>query len=586
MKEHYSAARTDRRLRVVRRIEAFALLLAAGYYVLTTGLPPSTGIASWALGLALWLLKCFLVVRSVIRIAATVHVWVNSLRLLGPSAIKAAPTMLRLGRLSAVGQGWRTSRLFALFTLVLIVAWLILDIELALFVGIYTASVVFLDLVGSARIVGVLFLSRSSRANLVFQAELKEAALGLRVVSCLDQKLTPGWRITRVLGANIYRTSDSAEWVGLVQELMDLTQIIILDARQCSPALIVETGLAATPGRRRKVLVLTEDDGTAPVLEEFARDSDDALVRDLPRLTGIQLLAEVHRRIASRFYPRHTQGRQLSIREQDPRRHRTTPAPRVPSRVFVPALRRTYEVPVAAQDPYTPAEMAAALGNLGSVALHCDYPDGVEELDVASRGIQELLQFSGAHWVAAAEEADATIWIQRGTGEMRYDFAVASPHDADRFIAAQSGPREFTACVATAVCELLQTQKASVSKGDLAVLTTTINGLCRALTKALQIQDVERARLLMLELKVAIERIGCSGSTEAIPPIVDAIADAAAACDGLGFAEAHALLASAIEAAHNVGPVIIPMLKRGADHSDPAVRRAFQIALRRFGKKL
>jgi len=241
-------------------------------------------------------------------------------------------------------------------------------------------------------------------------------------------------------------------------------------------------------------------------------------------------------------------------------------------------------IPTTAVNPYTPSEMASELGQLASVVLYCDYPGVSEELDAACRTIRELLSSSSARWVGVEEDADAIIWMQPGSDHKRFRYAVGSPGDEERLMAAECGHGELAACVVTSVCEYFKPQEMDVSPGDVGDLVSLIRECNRALTGAMLVQNMDKVRLLMLELKVAIERIGSTDEEEAIASIAAAIADSAAACEQLGFGEAHALLDSAIEAAANIGPAMIPMLTKGMNEPEPAVRRAFQRALGRVRK--
>lgn len=583
MNQHYSVPRTRRRVSAVRGFVLFVLLVAAGHFVWENGLPSATGLPAWILGLVSWQLKCLLLTISAVLVSITVVLWASSLWLMGPAAMKGAPTMLRLGRLSRVRQGWRNFSTFTLATLVLVGLAMIFDAGMLIFIAIYTACMALSDFVGSARIAGVVFLSRSSQPSLRFQVELKEAALGLRVVSLLDLDVEPDRELTRVLRWNVYRTSESAEWTELIQELMNLAQIIVLDARVSSPAVLRETEFALTPARRDKVLILTGEDGCAPVLDEFMESHDAALLRGLPRLTEIQLLAVIHRRVRSGLYPARMRGTPVTMACENTLAEEGGRADEQSRRMLVRHRGKEVAIPTTTVNPYTPAEMAIELGQLESVALHCDYPGESEELDTACRTISELLSSSSARWAGAEEDADALIWMQPGSDQKRFRYALGSPGDEERLMAAECGLGELAACVVTSVCEFFKPQETEVPASDVGDLVPLIRECNRALTGAMLLQDMEKVRLLMLELKVAIERLGSTNEEEAIASIAAAIADSAAAYERFGFGEAHALLESSIEAAANIGPAMLPMLTKGMNEPDPAVRTAFRRALGRVG---
>jgi len=443
----YYEHRTGRRIKFINNLVTLVLLVATGYYVAMT--PVETGYISWILSLGCLLLKCYLSVESVILITVTLILWIKTLQVIGFEALKGIPTMLNLGRLSATKQGWHNTFVFSILSLIFIAAWMISNITIALFFSLYTASKAFSDFVGSCRTAGVVFLSRSSAPNVSLQVELKEASLGLRVVSLLDldNELDP--KLIKTLQWNVYRTSDNAQWMHVIQKLMDIAQIIVLDTRVCSVALLLETKFALVPSRRHKVLSLICDDGRAPVLEEYFRKYNEPQVNNFPRFIEIQLLAEIQHRLLPKLYPRFMRGKYVPIQGQK---------------------------------------------SLGDARIN-----------------------------QKTENSDPMI-----------------------------------------------------------LLINTINKLNQDINLAVQSQDMEETRRLMLALKVAIERIGSFRKSETFKPITAAIADSAAAFSSTGFAEAHALLESSIEAAVNTGIQIIPTLELGLNEKNPEVRKAFQRTLKRI----
>jgi len=319
---------------------------------------------------------------------------------------------------------------------------------IALIISLYTTSKAFSDFVGSCRTAGIVFLSRSSTLNVSFQVELKESSLGLRVVSLLDldNELDP--KLLRVLHWNVYRTLENNKWMHAIQKLMDIAQIIVLDTRVCSTAVLKETDFALVPSRQHKVLALTFDDGRAPVLDEHLRIYNNPKVNKFPRFTEIQLLTEIQHRLLPKLYPGFMQG------------------------IYIPIQGK-----------------------------NCTDEDCINQ---------------------------------------------------------------------------------KTENSDPMSLINTINKLNRDITIAVLSKDMEEMRRLMLALKVAIERIGNLRKSETFKPIAAVIADSATAFETTGFAEAHALLESAIEAAVNIGISIIPTLELGLNENNPEVRKAFQRALKRI----
>lgn len=254
-------------------------------------------------------------------------------------------------------------------------------------------------------------------------------------------------------------------------------------------------------------------------------------------------------------------------------------------KISVPELGRIYEIPDKVLAPYTPTEMAKALLKLRGRSLFVDFQKDIDGPQTATRLIRDTLKKFGVAWVKKVHQAEGAIWIQGGSGAMRFAFVVAHPQDKGRFVAAECGPRELTTTIMTGICEYFNPTMKDAPTGELSELIAHVNELNRAITGAALAQDWTKARQLMGELRVAVEKLGYIGGVEAIKPVVDALADSAGAYENTGFVEAEMLKEAAIDALRRIGKESIPWLKKGLTHSSFAVREACNRALKECGGK-
>ncbi len=254
-------------------------------------------------------------------------------------------------------------------------------------------------------------------------------------------------------------------------------------------------------------------------------------------------------------------------------------------KISVPLLHRSYDVPQREFNPYTPAEQGKALPRLRGRSLFIDFQKDIDGPQTATRLIRETLGGFGVSWVNRTEEAEAIIWIQGGSGPMRFAFVVADPKETTKFIAAECGPRELTATVITGVNEYFKPVTGDAPRGEVAQLIAQVNEINRAITGASIAQDWARARKLMEELTSAIQRLGALGGAKAAKPVVDALGDSAGSYENTGFPEAKALREASIEALARIGKESVPWIKEGLTHSQSAVREACRRALKACGGK-
>ncbi|MFA5177791.1 MAG: HEAT repeat domain-containing protein [Candidatus Omnitrophota bacterium] len=254
-------------------------------------------------------------------------------------------------------------------------------------------------------------------------------------------------------------------------------------------------------------------------------------------------------------------------------------------RLSVPQLGRSYDIPERILNPYTQAEMGKKLPKLKGKSLFVDFQKDIDGPQTATRLIRETLAKCGVSWVENTNQAEAVIWIQGGSGAMRFAFVVAHPEDSSKFLAAECGPRELTATIMTAVSEYFSSTGREAPKGELSKLIVHVNELNRAITGAALAQDWTKSRQLMAELRVAVVKLGSIGEAEAVKPVVDVLADSAGAYENTGFSEAKALREAAIETLQKIGKDSIPWIKEGLTHSNPVVRSACNRALKACGGK-
>lgn len=254
-------------------------------------------------------------------------------------------------------------------------------------------------------------------------------------------------------------------------------------------------------------------------------------------------------------------------------------------KISPPQLGRSYDVREETLNPYTPAEQTKALPRLRGRSLLIDFQRDIDGPQTATRLIRDTLGNLGVSWVESIDQAEALIWIQSGSSAMKFAFVVAAPDGSERFVAAECGPRELTATIMTGVCEYFNLIPGETSKDELSAALSRVNELNRAITGRALAQDWRKACYLMNELKDAIQEVGAIGGSEAIKPVVDALADSAQSYEVNGFPEAKALREAAIEALRNIGREAIPWIRKGFTDSRPAVRKACHRALKACGGK-
>lgn len=125
----------------------------------------------------------------------------------------------------------------------------------------------------------VLVFSSSTDKQLRWVSGLKQFTGGRRIMSLLDTgylSVRPAtkdllWFVAVRAGAltDVLRTSGKDDWRKRVRELIDITPIVIVDARVCTEAVLFEASSVLAPECAHKAIFVSEDDGAAPVLERL-----------------------------------------------------------------------------------------------------------------------------------------------------------------------------------------------------------------------------------------------------------------------------------------------------------------------------
>lgn len=75
---------------------------------------------------------------------------------------------------------------------------------------------------------------------------------------------------------DVLRTADTRTWREAIRQLVELTPVIILDARECTPAILYEAGLVLSPEHVYKAIFVSENDGRCPVIERLLAEGHAA----------------------------------------------------------------------------------------------------------------------------------------------------------------------------------------------------------------------------------------------------------------------------------------------------------------------
>jgi hypothetical protein len=242
-----------------------------------------TPFAGW------WLLRGLLWLVAAAHLSMVFGVWLATLRTLGLRSLRRGPRIFRL-----------SSRAAPVREILVVILLPVLAVSLMSASGFgagFAARVpwVALALIGASYPAlllvppAVLVFSSSTDRQVRWVMSLKRFTAGRRVVSMLDTgyvSVRP--RVGDILSVmrgrsgtltDVLRTSDAVEWRQGALELIELSPVVVVDARVCTRALLFEAGAVLGAGGAYKALFVSEDDGTCPLLERLldeggARPSD------------------------------------------------------------------------------------------------------------------------------------------------------------------------------------------------------------------------------------------------------------------------------------------------------------------------
>lgn len=93
--------------------------------------------------------------------------------------------------------------------------------------------------------------------------------------------------------------------------------------------------------------------------------------------------------------------------------------------------------------------MAKELQELRGTGISIAFDETVDGTQTAARLIRETLERFGVVWLSSPHGAQAHVWIQGGSGELRFAFVVADELAQKTLVGGECGPRELTATVMT-----------------------------------------------------------------------------------------------------------------------------------------
>src|SRR5258706_1836846 len=227
---------------------------------------------------------------AALYVVMTVSIWSATLRTLGLSAIRRCSRMLRLSLRASPIRELSLALLLPLIAIPLIIRhwagrWYIeaLPLNALMLIAVLCFT---LFLVPPTALV----FSSSTDRQLRWALALKRSTGGRRVVSLLDTgymaarpSISDVWSIMTRRSTSltdVLRVSDTNDWRAGVRELIELTPIVVVDARVCTQALLFEASAMLTPEYAHKAIFVSEDDGACPVLERLmdeGRVSPDSL---------------------------------------------------------------------------------------------------------------------------------------------------------------------------------------------------------------------------------------------------------------------------------------------------------------------
>lgn len=223
-----------------------------------------------------WTLISLLVwIIAGLHLIMTIGIWWATLRTLGLSSLRHSPRILRLSFRAGPIRELLVMMLTTLVVIFIIYAnsseYRVGSAQNALLLIVVLCCTLFF--VPPAALV----FSSSTNRQLRWALTLKGLIRGRRVISLLDTaymrpepSLDDVWAVVSrrsLTLTDILRTSDLNNWHAGVRELIEITPIVIVDTRVCTPALLFEASTMLAPQNLYKAIFVIGDDGACPVLE-------------------------------------------------------------------------------------------------------------------------------------------------------------------------------------------------------------------------------------------------------------------------------------------------------------------------------
>lgn len=205
--------------------------------------------------------------------------WYHAIKLLGFPAIATLRENRRMARCMAEHKS-----VFGLHTAILLALFMAIGFSLShrfTFLGIAIVSTVCMHFSSDTlRPAAVLYLANTAPKKIELQVRIKRYNFHYRVVALLDVDDTiVGGRsedewLQIIIGNDCMRT-DAAEdgvWQGVVESLLGQVPLVVLDARDASPAVVFESKRIHSLNVTYKTLFVVGPSGEAPVLDEVAQE--------------------------------------------------------------------------------------------------------------------------------------------------------------------------------------------------------------------------------------------------------------------------------------------------------------------------
>jgi hypothetical protein len=227
------------------------------------------------LGSAWTLISSLVWILAGLYLIMTISIWWASLRTLGLSSLRHSPRILRLSFRAGPIRELSLVMLTTLIAILVIYAnsneYRVGSAQNALLLIMALCCTLFF-----VPPVALVFSSSTNR-QLRWALTLKGLIRGRRVISLLDtayMRPEPGlddvWAVVSrrsLTLTDILRTSDLNNWHAGVRELIEITPIVVVDTRVCTPALLFEASTMLAPQNLYKAIFVIDDDGACPVLQ-------------------------------------------------------------------------------------------------------------------------------------------------------------------------------------------------------------------------------------------------------------------------------------------------------------------------------